>query len=1060
MEQGTSQGGKPYKGKFSKYQNVEVPANTPSTYPARRLPKRSPWERVEEVTVMINKEFDSLGEFLELLFHNRDLSAADPRKPSHRSSVSAFLHGTNAITMSTIISLIYNHRASAPTPTSPEYNMMFSAAVDLSEIENARPCLLAWAARLVGQEVHQEMLKLGKNDSRDPSDTTQLRASTNGRAQNVQLVTWDAVNKLSIDILAKTFARRAPLAFFMTEWMAAPREHGEVVLRSRRPHPVIQVSAMSSFALSLNPYATGHLAMGMGIWLFACKAHVDLKRVLSRFGLSVHDKTIHDALKSLSKGSLTQLKKAIVADLADPKSTGNTATLLDNIQQYVEAHEEGIGRASQLKCGTAATAVRLDNCAPGAFDLKDHLDRVCDKKRLGLTAEGLFNDINWDHVANTQALHWVRALVEYIPQLSHYQKNISARFRGDLSIMRLANGRKTQIQPLGTNSEQEIKTDGMMRAILDFESQMGLEPSIMENSGRLFWIRGDGGSHAAVQRIKKYLSAHASDYESFRNRISLPEWWHTRATNLNSTARNHYGPRSSSDPSSLSKSSVKAGVKRPADLKKCDFYPTSRSLTLFWVTRVLDVWRIYFAADDIATHFAGLAPAEMPTFEALLVIAEGLVKRYASQRGHERALSKSESTDDNSDMRIAPGTPWTLLRPTDQPDAGGLETNALLDEDDLSEAGSAANEGKEGTIHIERPGFDGDRVLANEELFLEDHGWWIEAAYAVPDGDVGRLYEILKIWIFVFTGTSNRNYSDYMLDFYCLFKYEASQDLSNAILQNMLVNVTGDLGKWIEGDLLQEHYNRWLEDMVGKKGGEFDDEFYRHTLAPNVNHFLRLKEQIESAFDLKARSKAHTSPHLRSEYQRLLAMYKEEELHLFRSGRTLGHAAINYFGRGYKRLEEGRIASYLNKTTAYADIMADARARNELPQDPDGPGGAHNIGQLLQEPMLIDTNNRSQQLPSQAGSSRNSVGSIPSSDESSHSNIPQDLEYDSDDDRSDEKLSSGSYHTAFIDTETGSLVFGHDSDDEDNQGDRRQVFEEEDEAETDKEICETFEPEN
>lgn len=120
-----------------------------------------------------------------------------------------------------------------------------------------------------------------------------------------------------------------------------------------------------------------------------------------------------------------------------------------------------------------------------------------------------------------------------------------------------------------------------------------------------------------------------------------------------------------------------------------------------------------------------------------------------------------------------------------------------------------------------------------------------------------------------------------MLDMYCMFKYEASKDLSNAILQNMLINITGELGKWIEGDLLQEHYNRWLEDMVSKKGGDFDDQFYRHTLAPNVNHFLRIKEQIESAFDLKARGKGHTSPHLRNEYQQLLAMHKEDELYLF-----------------------------------------------------------------------------------------------------------------------------------------------------------------------------------
>ena len=55
---------------------------------------------------------------------------------------------------------------------------------------------------------------------------------------------------------------------------------------------------------------------------------------------------------------------------------------------------------------------------------------------------------------------------------------------------------------------------------------------------------------------------------------------------------------------------------------------------------------------------------------------------------------------------------------------------------------------------------------------------------------------------------SNQNYKDYMLELYCLLKYEASKDLSNAVLNNMLVNLTGELGKWIEEDLMQEHYNR------------------------------------------------------------------------------------------------------------------------------------------------------------------------------------------------------------------------------------------------------------
>jgi hypothetical protein len=49
------------------------------------------------------------------------------------------------------------------------------------------------------------------------------------------------------------------------------------------------------------------------------------------------------------------------------------------------------------------------------------------------------------------------------------------------------------------------------------------------------------------------------------------------------------------------------------------------------------------------------------------------------------------------------------------------------------------------TGHTETPGFDGDRVLANSILFMLEYGWWLEAAYAIPEGDIGRFWEIMKV---------------------------------------------------------------------------------------------------------------------------------------------------------------------------------------------------------------------------------------------------------------------------------------------------------------------------
>ncbi|KAJ7877076.1 hypothetical protein B0H14DRAFT_2303068, partial [Mycena olivaceomarginata] len=153
----------------------------------------------------------------------------------------------------------------------------------------------------------------------------------------------------------------------------------------------------------------------------------------------------------------------------------------------------------------------------------------------------------------------------------------------------------------------------------------------------------------------------------------------------------------------------------------------------------------------------------------------------------------------------------------------------------------------------------------------------------------GRSYlELRQIWIFKFAGSSHQNYVSYLLEVYCFLRDEASP-----------------------AHLHQEHYNRWLKDMVRKHSGDFDNNFYRHTISPNVHHFLRIKEEITSAFDLKCRRKTHTSPHQPDELGLLLTMFKDQEVHYFRCGRSMGHAAVNQFARGCRRLEEGKLDEWL-----------------------------------------------------------------------------------------------------------------------------------------------------
>jgi len=120
------------------------------------------------------------------------------------------------------------------------------------------------------------------------------------------------------------------------------------------------------------------------------------------------------------------------------------------------------------------------------------------------------------------------------------------------------------------------------------------------------------------------------------------------------------------------------------------------------------------------------------------------VGRYASQDAYEQALSSAESTNAPAPLKVKSGPPFTS--------ENSHSTNAntsLLDTGISSENLEAdlpflptENIPK---VHKEAENFDGDRVLTNSILFLQDFGWWTEIAYAVPEGDIGRVFEIMKV---------------------------------------------------------------------------------------------------------------------------------------------------------------------------------------------------------------------------------------------------------------------------------------------------------------------------
>ncbi|KIY66072.1 hypothetical protein CYLTODRAFT_412104 [Cylindrobasidium torrendii FP15055 ss-10] len=667
--------------------------------------------------------------------------------------------------------------------------------------------------------------------------------------------------------------------------------------------------------------------MPLGVWLFATKAHVDIKRMLSKMALAVHDTTARDALNSISRQSLLNLRANVGRALADTKPSPYCRKVLDNIQQHQPVHEHRLGAVSQLITGTAATAVILDDFSPGAFDLGRLQDEIFKNERRHLTVNALLRDLSTAHLEEVTALHFLRVLCKHSPVFAVYSTSVSDRFRtAPISKHRMREGRKTEVVPLGSNGHYEMATDGMRDAQLDFDEQSGHTKDAVEKANVVLLYGGDGGSVMSSGRVAQELRHLACTQGPFSTRecvLMTPGIWHVRYTMVNTLAANFFGPSASKDPSSISRAAWATNLHRPTNLSKCDFFATVRTLQVVYEARIMDIWSRELAGDTDLDEYYTIGTHQLPTFSKLLSIARQISSKYASSRGLRRVESAKAAADAPPDLSFPVGDS-RHARVVDTPTASNGRDAAESDERD----------------HVEVPGYSGDRVLSNAILFLREWTMWEECTYAVSEGDIGRVWEVFKYWIFVFAGGGNHNYRSIILELYCLFRYKASVELKEAVWNNWLVNVTGELGKWIEDDLMQEHYNRWLEDMISKHGGKFEDPLFRETISPNVEFFINLKKEIEIGLGLYTRSQSHTSSDHSAEHKILRKIYRDDQVHFFVSGRSKGHAAKDLFELGYHVLGNGKLQEFLEYTSADARLLADLRHRPSpapLPSKPSEP---------------------------------------------------------------------------------------------------------------------------
>ncbi|KAI0028054.1 hypothetical protein K488DRAFT_28312, partial [Vararia minispora EC-137] len=640
-----------------------------------------------------------------------------------------------------------------------------------------------------------------------------------------------------------------PLTWSFIYMLASPQQTGNVIaVRSKRPQKYVMVNCLSLINFSSRQSAR-LVPAGRSVFWFTTGAQQKIFRAGSREGLSLSYTATYQMLAGLASVELEAL-----AELGR-SHTSAPVFHTDNVQLRLKRRDLRSWREDGALIGIAGTAVEMIGFNADALDLNKKLIYRSQSKRAELTVYNFLDLLDEDHLERVCTLQFLQTLVTYIPELKTLQSQIdtlrhtsASELDGGIAQLRLS-PQKSKVRPAATSAKDEGKTAELAAALDDFLSQMGQKPG--DYIRRLVLVGGDGLTYEKVVNLQEVMQLSEDPLENKALLQPFLQIWHTEWTDQSRIYGVHWDDLLTHDPSKISHSAGKMPRKAPFAHGKVDYYAATDLAYLILDTRILDCWRIYFETDNLWSYFSQAAEqGSLPTFESLYASARTLHRRHSSLNAYHRLMTGDFANEPEE------------FKPV-------LAKN--------TQAGNSC---------WRDSSFCGDMVLAHSGRCIHDLMLSREVATAEAEGDPGRIYEILKIWLFTFAGSSHSKYTTYLLEFICDLEWESSPELAAIIKKNLLCNLRGHANSWQAGDIMQEHNNRDLVTILEHAGQEWDAHFARRVISPNIARMAEIKKAWGEGLGLEVPSGQHTSPHTRAEVRRLMEAYKVSELHCFCPGRA------------------------------------------------------------------------------------------------------------------------------------------------------------------------------
>ncbi|KAG9089021.1 hypothetical protein FS749_001680 [Ceratobasidium sp. UAMH 11750] len=719
-------------------------------------------------------------------------------------------------------------------------------------------------------------------------------------------MTWDDIECLSRVNQEAAICQQAPviwaiLSTIVLSRTAASSTTSQTEVQGARPGPKARdtIPAMMVIIFMLislqNPLVNYFQAM-MAVFMFACNAHKLLYQVTSRMGLSTSHSTLHSHLGWLGQTAIEELRawgRRAWESARDPSHSPQQYFLLvfDNVNKFYLARKQTVASKNRMKNGTAATAIAIEDLAPGAFDPKPYWDRVRSQARQSLSVKQLLDDIDSDHLAAVGTGLILQTLLSYIPSLARkLRPELEKQFKSlDGYAKHRLRLRKSTTMAMATSAIDESTTAGVSNILHDLVlTQMEMCASWFDKL--LIIVFGDQLTIDRLRKLIRYRATEDNVYESRSWVLSLIQIWHMKLAYLRSMLKVHWFPDIHSDLLGLHHGVHALGQDLNAD--KCDFYPCHDAVKVVFEGMVLTATYVSLQEeaglnsvpvphmlDELGRFFSAEGQYHDCTLAQLEHIARCIYERYMTTDVVQRTLALGEQD---------------------------LEALAL---DELDKYNTIPDYTSNASNHP-----NADQPLGNTTRFMRDAFWYLKLASAVPEGDMGCVFEMIKLFWFLFWGSGAPNYGNELLELASNFLYEYPDALKETVLNNYLVNPSGLPGRWQECDFFQEHSNKAIKTVFNPKNSDWDSHFLRSSVSVNIGGLARLRDAMIEFLGLGKVGRGRSRPDLTADINVLASHYLEAHMFEFSPGRRQEYVSPDMFEDGLNKLEHGALKSFLERT--------------------------------------------------------------------------------------------------------------------------------------------------